>query len=139
MPRPWLQKRQNPLLPGRTLQLALSVAGSRRDSPGGRVFDNTGEALSAVAEMRDLIREQNLDPRAAIELMANRAQEITGCCGTTVGLFKQNTVVYPVRTGIGATMAGLELHSNFFRSCVQGGAGHCGTGHRRRRRPRLRP
>jgi hypothetical protein len=94
---------------------------AERDSPGGRVFDNTGEALSAVAEMRDLIREQNLDPRAAIELMANRAQEITGCCGTTVGLFKQNTVVYPVRTGIGATMAGLELHSNFFQSCVRTG------------------
>ena len=71
--------------------------------------------------MRDLIREQNLDPRAAIELMANRAQEITGCCGTTVGLLKQNTVVYPVRTGIGATMAGLELHANFFQSCVRTG------------------
>jgi hypothetical protein len=94
---------------------------AEKDSPGGRVFDNTGEALSAVAEMRDLIREQNLDPRAAIEMMANRAQEITGCCGTTVGLLTQNTAVYPVRTGIGATMAGLELHANFFQSCVRTG------------------
>jgi hypothetical protein len=94
---------------------------AERDSPGGRLFDNTGEALSAVAEMRDMIREQNLAPRTAMELMANRAQEITGCCGTTVGLLKQNTVVYPVRTGIGATMAGLELHANFFQSCVRTG------------------
>ena len=57
--------------------------------------------------------------------MANRAQEITQCCGTAVGVLEQNleqnTVVYAVRTGIGATTAGLDLHANFFRSCVRTG------------------
>lgn len=94
---------------------------AERESTGGRVFDNTGEALSAVAELRELIRDRNLDLKAAIELMVNRTQEITQCCGTTVGLLTQNTVVYPVRTGIGATMAGLDLHANFFQSCVRTG------------------
>jgi hypothetical protein len=54
-------------------------------------------------------------------MMANRVHEITRCCGTVVGLLKQNTVVYPVRTGIGATMAGLDLHANFFQFCVRTG------------------
>ena len=94
---------------------------AEKESPGGRVFENTGAALSAVAEMRDLIGDRNLDPEAAIELMATRAQEITRCCGTTVGLLEHNTVLYPVRTGIGATMAGLDLHANFFQSCVRTG------------------
>jgi len=94
---------------------------AEREGSGGRVFDNTGEALSAVAEMRDLIRGRDLDLKAAIEVMANRVHEITRCCGTVVGLLKQNTVVYPVRTGIGATMAGLDLHANFFQFCVRTG------------------
>jgi hypothetical protein len=71
--------------------------------------------------MRDLIRGRDLDLKAAIEVMANRVHEITRCCGTVVGLLKQNTVVYPVRTGIGATMAGLDLHANFFQFCVRTG------------------
>jgi hypothetical protein len=94
---------------------------AERDSSGGRVFGNTGEALAAVAEMRDRIREQNLDLKAAIELMVHRTQEVTRCCGTVVGLLKQDTVLCPVRTGIGATMVGLDLHANFFQSCVRTG------------------
>ncbi len=94
---------------------------AEKESTGGRVFENTGTALSTVAEIRSLIRDQNLDLEAAIELMANRAQEITRCCGTAVGLLEQNTVVYAVRTGIGATTAGLDLHANFFQSCVRTG------------------
>ena len=94
---------------------------AEREGFGGRVFGNTGEALSAVAEMRELIRDRELDLKAAVELMANRIHEITQCCGTAVGLLKRNTVVYPVQTGIGATMAGLDLHANFFQSCVRTG------------------
>ncbi len=94
---------------------------AEKESPGGRVFENTGTALSTVAEIGGLIRDQNLDLEAAIELMANRAQEITQCCGTVVGLLEQDTVVYAVRTGIGATTAGLDLHANFFQSCVRTG------------------
>jgi hypothetical protein len=71
--------------------------------------------------MRDRIREQNLDLKAAIELMVNRTQEVTRCCGTAIGLLKQDIVLYPVRTGIGATMVGLDLHANFFQSCVRTG------------------
>lgn len=94
---------------------------AEREGFGGRVFGNTGEALSAVAEMRELIRDRDLDLKAAVELMANRIHEITQCCGTAVGLLKQNAVVYPVQTGIGATMAGLDLQANFFQSCVRTG------------------
>lgn len=94
---------------------------AEKEGPVGRVFENTGAALSTVGEIRNLIADQNLDLEAAIELMANRAQEITRCCGTAVGLLAQNTVVYAVRTGIGATMAGLDLHANFFQSCVRTG------------------
>lgn len=90
-----------------------------KESRGGRVFNNTGEALSAVTEMRDRIKEQNLDLKAAMELVAERTQEITQCCGTAVGFLQQNTVVYPVRTGVAATVVGLELHANFFQSCVR--------------------
>jgi GAF domain len=108
---------------GRTDSTARFVSGrhAEKESAGGRVFENTGMALSTVAEIRRLIRDQNLDLEAAIELMANRAQEITRCCGTAVGLLEENTVVYAVRTGIGATTAGLDLHANFFQSCVRTG------------------
>ncbi len=96
---------------------------AEKESVAGRVFENSGMALSTVAEIRDLIRDPNLDLEAAVELMANRAQEITQCCGTAVGLRQENSVVYLVRTGIGATIAGLELQVNFFQSCVRmGGA-----------------
>ncbi len=94
---------------------------AEKNCAGGRVFENTGMAFSTVAEIRDLIKDQNLDLKAAVELMANRAQEITQCCGTAVGLRQENTMVYLVRTGIGATIAGLELQVNFFQSCVRTG------------------
>lgn len=108
---------------GRPDSAARFVSGryAEKKSTGGRVFENTGAALSTVGEIRGLIGEQNLDLEAAIEFMANRAQEITRCCGTAVGLLEQNTVVYAVRTGIGATTAGLDLHANFFQSCVRTG------------------
>jgi hypothetical protein len=108
---------------GRPDAAARFVSGryAEKESTGGRVFENTGAALSTVGEIRGLIRNQNLALAAAIELMANRAQEITQCCGTAVGLLEQDTVVYAVRTGIGATTAGLDLHANFFQSCVRTG------------------
>ncbi len=107
----------------RTDSAARFVSGryAEKEGPEGRVFENTGAALSTVGEIRDLIGDQNLDLEAAIELMAERAQEITRCCGTAVGLLDQNTVVYAVRTGIAATMVGLDLHANFFQSCVRTG------------------
>ncbi|MGA9812996.1 MAG: GAF domain-containing protein [Terriglobales bacterium] len=108
---------------GRPDSAARFVSGryAEKESTGGRVFENTGAALSTVGQIRSLIADQNLGLEAAIELMANRAQEITQCCGTAVGVLEQNTVVYAVRTGIGATTAGLDLHANFFRSCVRTG------------------
>lgn len=94
---------------------------AEKESRGGRVFNNTGEALSAVAEMRDRIKEQNLGLQAATELVIDRTQEITQCCGTVVGFLQQDTVLYAVRTGIGATVARLDLQANFFQSCVRTG------------------
>ncbi len=94
---------------------------AEKDSTGGRLFKNTGEALSVAAEMREQIKRQNLDLKAAIELVVNRTQEMTQCGGTAVGLVQQNVVIYPARTGIGVSMVGLDLHANFFQSCVRTG------------------
>ena len=44
-------------------------------------FSNTGEALFAIVEMRRQIREQGLDLEATVDLVIDRAREITKCYG----------------------------------------------------------
>ena len=91
------------------------------DNFEGRLFYNTEEALFAIVEMRGQIREQSLDFKSAIHLVVGRTQEITRSIGVAVGLLQQDSVVYPARAGIAATIAGLHFQSNFFQSCLQTG------------------
>jgi LytS/YehU family sensor histidine kinase len=91
------------------------------DKAGGLVFKSTGEALVAIAEMRMQIREQGLGPEAAIDLVVRRTQEISRSCGILVGLRQQNSVVYPARTGVAATMGAAHFQANLFQFCLRTG------------------
>ena len=93
----------------------------KESSSGGRVFENTGEALLAIAAMRDAIREQGFDLKSAIDLVLSRIQLVSRCCGMAVGVLRENAVIYPGRTGIGVTMEGLDLSAKFFQSCIRTG------------------
>jgi GAF domain len=97
---------------------------NRADGEGfnGSVFENTGEALLAISEMRRQIREQDLDLESAISCVAGRTQEITRCSGVAIGLLRQDGVAYAARAGIAATMTGLHFHANLFQSCLRTGA-----------------
>ena len=96
---------------------------AEKETSGGRVFENTGEALLAIAAMRDAIRDQGLDLKSAIDLVLSRIQLVSRCCGMAVGVMRENAVIYPARTGIGVTMEGLDLSAKFFQSCIgTGGA-----------------
>jgi hypothetical protein len=94
---------------------------AEKDASSGRFFENTGEAVLAVAAMRDGIREQGLDLESAIDLVLSRTQGVTRCCGIAVGLLQEGTVSYPARAGIGTTMEGLDLRAKFFQSCIRTG------------------
>jgi hypothetical protein len=83
----------------------------------GRVFENTGEALFAIGEMRVQIREQGLDPKSAIDLVVGRTKEITRSSGVAVGLLQQGSVVYVARAGI-APVAGPHFQADFFQSSL---------------------
>jgi hypothetical protein len=85
------------------------------------VFENTGEALVAIGEMRQRIREQGLDLASAADLVISRAQQITRSCGIAVGFLPQQTMGQPVRTGVGASMKGLHFDANLFQSSLMVG------------------
>ena len=87
----------------------------------GGVFENTAEALLAIAEMGGRIRQQGLDLNSAIDLVVGRSQEITRCSGVAVGLLQNDSVVYPARAGVAAAMAGLHFQANLFQSCLRTG------------------
>jgi len=96
---------------------------AERETSGGRVFENTGEALLTIASMRDAIRAQGFDLKSAIDLVLSRILSVSRCCGMAVGVLQENAVIYPARTGIGVTMEGLDLSAKFFQSCIgTGGA-----------------
>jgi hypothetical protein len=99
------------------------VNGRRGDGQSfeGSIFENTGDALLAVSEMRRRIREQGLDLGSAIDLVVGRTHQIARCTGVAIGLLQQDRVVYPARAGIAATMAGLHFQANLFRSCLRTG------------------
>ena len=58
-------------------------------------FSNTGDALFAIVEMRRQIQEQGLDLEATVDLVIDRAQEITKCCGVAVGFLPQEIGTRP--------------------------------------------
>lgn len=84
----------------------------------GHVFDNTAEALLAIAEMVGQIREQGLDRKSTLDLVVSRTQEITRCSGVAIGLLQHNSLVYPARAGVAATMVGLHFQAILFQCCL---------------------
>ena len=88
----------------------------------GRIFESTGEALSAIVEMYALIREHALDLKSAIDMVVGRTQEITRSCGVAIGLLhRESVVVYPARAGVAATMGEPHFQASLFQSCHKTG------------------
>jgi GAF domain-containing protein len=85
----------------------------------GFAFQDTGEALVAIAEIRMQIREQALALEPAIELVVGRAPEITRSCGIAVGLLQQGNLVFLSRTGVAATMGEQHFQTNLFQCCFR--------------------
>ena len=102
---------------------ARSVVGiyADGDTSEGRIFENTGDALLAIVEMRRRIREQGLDFKLAVDLVIGRAQEITRACGITVGFLAQANTGRPFRTGGASLTKGLHFVANFFQSSLMAG------------------
>ncbi len=96
----------------------VEVAG---ENTGGLIFNSTGEALVAIAELRMQIRDQGLDPASAVDFVIRRTQEITRCCGILVGLLQQDSIAYPARTGVAATMDVPSFQANLFQFCLKTG------------------
>ena len=92
-----------------------------RSSSRARAFEDTAQALFGIVEMRDRIREQRLDLKSTMHLVASRTQAITGSSGVVLGWLKQGTLVYPAQSGIAATMAGLPCQADLLRSCISKG------------------
>jgi hypothetical protein len=86
-----------------------------------RVFDNTGEALFAIVEMRRRIREQNLDLESAVDLVIGQAQEITRSCGIAVGFLPRKRMGFAVRRGGHSSTDAQNFHANFFQSILMAG------------------
>ena len=88
----------------------------------GRVFEDTGEALFAIAEMRMQIQDQGLDLESAVDLVVGSARKITRSCGIAVGFLPQEeSMGHPPETGVAASTKGLHFHANLFRSALTAG------------------
>jgi hypothetical protein len=90
------------------------------DGPKEGFFSNTGEALFAIIEMRRKIREQGLDLEATVDLVIDRAREITKCCGVAVGFLPQEIGTRPP-TGGAASRSELTFDANLFQSRLTAG------------------
>jgi GAF domain len=91
------------------------------DNTEKHVFENTAAALFDIVEMQGRIKEQSLDLKSRVELVADRTQEIAQCIGVVVGLLHQDNLVYFARTGMAAAMAGEQSQTKLFRSCLTTG------------------
>jgi hypothetical protein len=88
----------------------------------GRIFEDTGEALFAIAEMRRQIQEHGLDLELAVDLVVGSARKITRSCGIAVGFLPQEeSMGHPPQTGVAASTKGLHFHANLFRSTLTAG------------------
>ncbi len=113
-----------PLIPAnseKTAERSSNAVDTDRNSLEGGIFKSAGEALFALVEMRMQIREQNLQLGSAIDLVVGRTQEIAHSCGVAVGLLQQDSVVYPARTGLAATLGALDFQPNLFQLCLKTG------------------
>lgn len=91
------------------------------DTFEGRIFENTGDALFALVEMRRRIREQDLDLDSAVDLVIGPAQEMTRCCGIAVGFLPRRGGSFLARTGGHASTTGQHFHANLFQSSLTAG------------------
>ena len=87
----------------------------------GRVFADTAEALVAIGEMRQQIREQGLDLKSAVDVVISAALGITRSYRIAVGFLPQKTMGQPPRTGGGASMKGLHFDANLFQPRLMAG------------------
>jgi hypothetical protein len=113
-----------PLIPAnseKTTEPSSNVVDADRHGFEGGIFKSAGEALFALVEMRMQIREQNLQLESAVDLVVGRTQEITRSCGVAVGILQQDSVVYPARTGLAATLGALDFQPNLFQLCIKTG------------------
>ena len=87
----------------------------------GRVFEDTGEALIAIGEMRRQIRERGFDLESAVNVAIDAALEITRCYRIVVGVLPPNTV--GSRPGaVGDSAKGQSpIDANLFRSRLVAG------------------
>ena len=87
-----------------------------------RIFEDTGEALFAIAEMQRQIQEHGLDLEAAVDLVVGSARKITRACGIAVGFLPQEeSMRHPPQTGVAASKKGMHFHPNLFRSTLSAG------------------
>lgn len=86
---------------------------------GERVFGNTGEALVAIGEMRQQIRE--LDLESAVGVVIGAALEITRCFRIVVGFLPPNAMGSRPAIGGGTGMTGLPIDADLFQSRLAAG------------------
>lgn len=87
----------------------------------GPVFQNVGEALFAIVEMRRRIREENLDLPATVDLVMTLAQEIARSHGTAVGFLNPKRTFSPVGTVSHVSQIGKHFHAHLFQSKLTAG------------------
>jgi hypothetical protein len=97
-------------------------------SPGGKyfagdkfeacVFENTAEALVAIGEMRQRIREQALDLESAAQLVISRAHDITRSCGIAVGFLTPEGWRQPAWKGSEVSPKVAHFDANLFQSSL---------------------
>ncbi len=83
-----------------------------RNAFEARVFEDTGEALVAIGEMRRQIREQGFDFESVVNVVIGAALEITRCYRIVVGVHG---------TGGRITVSGLPVDADLFRSRLMEG------------------
>jgi hypothetical protein len=88
----------------------------------GRVFENTGEALFAITEMRRQIQERGLDLESAVDLVISSAKEITRSCGIAVGFLPPSERTgHSLRPGVAISTKGRHFRANVFLSTLMAG------------------
>jgi GAF domain len=90
------------------------------DGPKEGTFSNAGEALFAIVEMRRQIQEQGLDLEATVDLVIDRAREITKCYGIEVGFLPQEIGTRPP-TRVASSRNEFTFDANLFQSRLTAG------------------
>jgi hypothetical protein len=84
---------------------------------------NSTQILVEIVECQHQIQVHHLDPKASIELIAERAQQITHADGAAVGLVEQENLVYWAGTGSATRLTGTRVKMAFCLAadCVNAG------------------